>query len=193
MKPRPGYSRAAPIIPAMIAAAAAIFAAGCGGSAGTHSSATVPSVPAKFRRQVELALEYSSCMRAHGVPNFADPKISVSDTELVMQNPQMSATEVASPAYESASATCAKYLPQQQPAAPVTSTGSSLTQAVRFADCMRTHGVPNFPDPTAGGSFKLGPAINAQAPAFTGAMSDCHSLRPSTLQLSSGPAAVTST
>ncbi|HTU85136.1 MAG TPA: hypothetical protein VMF57_06145 [Solirubrobacteraceae bacterium] len=163
-----------------------LFTAGCGGSASTTSSATaIGSVPAKFRNQVESGLEYSKCMRTHGVPSFADPKVSVSATELIMQNPQMSPAEVASPAYQSATAACAKYLPQQRQAPATSGVGNSQPQALRFANCMRSNGVPNFPDPTAGGAFKLGPAINPQAPAFTAAMRDCRELRPSTLQFRS--------
>jgi len=163
-----------------------LFTAGCGGSASTTSSAiTIGSVPAKFRNEVESGLEYSKCMRTHGVPNFADPKIRVSATELIMQNPQMSPTEVASPAYQSAAADCARYLPQQSQAPAVTGAGNSQQQALRFSDCMRSHGVPNFPDPTVSGAFKLGPAIDPQAPAFTAAMRDCRNLRPATLQFRS--------
>jgi hypothetical protein len=161
----------------------AILVAACGGSSSKSSTIALGLVPAKFRLQVGLGLKYSECMRSHGVPNFGDPKISVSSTELIMQNPQMSSTEVASPAYQSATAACAKYLPLTQ-APTVTSAPNTQPQAVRFADCMRAHGVPSFPDPTAGGAFKLGPSINPQAPAFTAAMNDCRDLRPSTLELS---------
>ena len=163
-----------------------LFTAGCGGSASTTSSAlAIGSVPAKFRNRVESGLEYSKCMRTHGVPNFADPKISVSATELIMQNPQMSPTEVAAPAYQSATAACARYLPQQPQAPAATGASDSRQQALRFANCMRSHGVPKFPDPTPSGAFKLGPAIAPQAPAFTAAMRDCRKLRPSTLQFRS--------
>ena len=179
----PVRPRLAPLILAVISMTA--LAAGCGGSANSRSGTTSGSVPAKFRHQVDLALQYSNCMRTHGVPNFADPKISVSGTELFMQNPQMSATEVASPAYQSASGACAKYLPQQPQTPGTTGAGNSQQQAVRFADCMRAHGVPNFPDPTTGGAFKLGSAINPRTPAFIAAMDHCRTLRPSTLKLSS--------
>jgi hypothetical protein len=168
----------------MAAVSIAVVAAGCGGSASTSSGIALGSIPAKFRHQVALGLEHAACMRAHGVPSFADPKISVSSTQLVMQNPQMSPTEVASPAYRSASAACARYLPEQPQAPAVTGAGNSRRQAVRFADCMRSHGVPNFPDPTAGGTFKLGPTTDARAPAFRAAMDDCRNLRPPALEIS---------
>ena len=52
-------------------------------------------------------------------------------------------------------------------------TGSSDTLAIKFADCMRSRGVPNFPDP---GSPVSG--INQQAPAFQSAQQSCEKLLP---------------
>jgi hypothetical protein len=44
---------------------------------------------------------------------------------------------------------------------------------VRFARCMRSHDVPNFPDP--GGSFA---GVSKQSPAFRSAMQKCVTLEP---------------
>jgi len=52
--------------------------------------------------------------------------------------------------------------------------------AVRFADCMRSHGVSDFPDPsTSPRQFKetLNPTT-AHSPAFAPALSACHHLLP---------------
>jgi hypothetical protein len=49
--------------------------------------------------------------------------------------------------------------------------------AVRFADCMRSHGVPSFPDPTTSPrEFKN--AFNTQSPAFQSAATACRHLLP---------------
>ncbi len=60
--------------------------------------------------------------------------------------------------------------------------------AVAFATCMRTHGVPNFPDPksSAGGGMQIqmtpGRAtvngVSVNGPAFRSAMAACHSKLP---------------
>ena len=55
----------------------------------------------------------------------------------------------------------------QDPSSP----GSSQSGAVAFAQCVRSHGVPNFPDPTSPSAekeFLLGhiPGLDPQAPAF---------------------------
>jgi hypothetical protein len=68
----------------------------------------------------------------------------------------------------------------------VTASGPSADQGqaqvqqglVSFADCMRSHGVPGFPDPGAG-SFKFELAPNTpHTPAFLSAYSGCRRLLP---------------
>jgi hypothetical protein len=51
---------------------------------------------------------------------------------------------------------------------------------IEYADCMRAHGVPNFPDPSsaAGAVQLLGSGINTQSPAFGSAQSACQKLLP---------------
>jgi hypothetical protein len=56
-------------------------------------------------------------------------------------------------------------------------------QAVRFAECMRTNGVSDFPDPGASGKFTIdgvvnGSSLDLSAPAFKRAMSACKHLEP---------------
>jgi hypothetical protein len=47
-----------------------------------------------------------------------------------------------------------------------------------FSQCMRSHGVPNFPDPSAGGGIQLGPGMNPFAPSFKAAQANCRTLLP---------------
>jgi hypothetical protein len=57
--------------------------------------------------------------------------------------------------------------------------GSATASAgIKFADCMRAHGVPNFPDPSAGGGIQLSGGINPRSPAFQSAQSACQKLMP---------------
>ncbi len=51
-----------------------------------------------------------------------------------------------------------------------------LQQMVRFADCMRSHGLPNLPSPADPHAFKN--AFDTQSPAFQSAYTVCHSLQP---------------
>jgi hypothetical protein len=61
------------------------------------------------------------------------------------------------------------------PTAKATSTGSA--RLAQFAQCMRSHGVTNFPDATAQGTFKL-PQGMTTLPQFASADESCKSLAP---------------
>jgi hypothetical protein len=87
-------------------------------------------------------------MRSHGVPRYPDP---TSSNLLPSGLPKVSLQqlEVSSTRYQTAQDSCAYLLPN----------GGQLTQAQsqqdldamrRFAQCMRSHGVPTWPDPTNG-------------------------------------------
>jgi hypothetical protein len=65
-----------------------------------------------------------------------------------------------------------------------TSRGFGLTMqtqnGTKFAACMRSHGVPNFPDPSSGGNITIGPGsgIDPSSPKFRAAESTCQKLLP---------------
>jgi hypothetical protein len=52
--------------------------------------------------------------------------------------------------------------------------------AVAYAKCMRASGVPNFPDPSAGGGFLFhaGTGTNPSSPAFKAAQAKCRHFMP---------------
>jgi hypothetical protein len=59
------------------------------------------------------------------------------------------------------------------------SASNPSTQLLRFSECMRSHGVPSFPDPSGRG-IHIGPAsgIDPASPAFRTAQSACRRLLP---------------
>jgi hypothetical protein len=63
----------------------------------------------------------------------------------------------------------------------LSSTGSATHPlAIEFANCMRAHGVPSFPDPGGGGGGidLAGTGINPQSPAFKSARQACARFTP---------------
>jgi hypothetical protein len=62
-------------------------------------------------------------------------------------------------------------------------TAANAQKAVKFAECMRSNGVSNFPDPGASGSFTIdgivnGSSLDPNTPAFKQAISACRDLEP---------------
>lgn len=61
-----------------------------------------------------------------------------------------------------------------------TNASSFRNAGLKFAACMRTHGVPNMPDPSSGGGIQFSDksGINPGSPAFQTAQKDCRQLLP---------------
>jgi hypothetical protein len=99
---RANASRAIGLVAALTAAA--MLATGCSES---HPSAEQVSASRRFSA---AEYNYVSCMRAHGLPNFPRPAITDHEGQQVAFMDPSSAI-VSSPAYGSASKTCASLLP----------------------------------------------------------------------------------
>lgn len=56
----------------------------------------------------------------------------------------------------------------------------AYAQGLRFSNCMRAHGLSNFPDPEAGGGLKLTPGsgLNPFSPGFQAAQKACSKYAP---------------
>ena len=61
-----------------------------------------------------------------------------------------------------------------------TAAAASVSPGVAFAECMRSNGVPNFPDPLPGRGllFRTGGAVNRASPAVKAAQAKCSKLLP---------------
>jgi hypothetical protein len=107
-------------------------------------------------------------MRSHGVPNFPDPPANGDPLKRCSLDEQ-------SPAFQSAQQSCKTLLPGSSQGSPLPE--SQKLAAITNGQCMRKHGVPNFPDPSfpsSGGSIvQLPAAINADSPAFRKAQKIC--------------------
>jgi hypothetical protein len=68
------------------------------------------------------------------------------------------------------------------------SQAQNVAQALRYAHCMRSHGVPNFPDPNSNGAFhfSIKSGINTQSATFLAAQRACQSILPGIGQQAGG-------
>ena len=95
------------------------------------------------------------------------------------------------PNFKPAQQACRKLLPGGGPTANRRSPRRSSTQYLKAAACIRSHGVPNFPDPTfsGGGVHIEHQGLNESSPAFKAAVQACESLIPGGVHGGSGSSA----
>jgi hypothetical protein len=150
---------APPIAAAIIATAAlTLLAAAC--SSGPSSTGFGGSPDASGSDNSPSAIAYSHCMRSHGVPNFPDP---TSKGQVPKTSAQL--LGVSSSQLQSAQTACQHLYPSTSGSAGVLSKDSlgqceetgncpqALVQAAMtalrvYGHCMRSHGLPTWPDPT---------------------------------------------
>jgi hypothetical protein len=146
---------------ATLAVGLTLLAASCGRGGGSPS-ASRPSVHQKL-------VAFAHCMRSHGVPNWPDP--------LPQGGFPRSGPGNSGPLAHSAMNTCQHLLPPK----PVTNAAErarELAQELKAAQCMRTHGFPDFPDPNVrdngSGPFTLPPDFHPSSPQAQAAGRACH-------------------
>jgi hypothetical protein len=119
----------------------------------------------------QAALAYSQCMRTHGVPDYPDPDssghVSITADSGSDLNPH-------SPALQSALQAC-----QSLAAYKGHRTQADKQHLVEYAACMRSHGVPDFPDPvfsSSGAEIDLPQSVDPHSPVFQAADQACRPL-----------------
>jgi hypothetical protein len=171
------------IAPALAAAAGlSLLATACGGSAGTGvaqigstQTTTTGSNSSASRSDRQAMVAFSACMRKHGVPTFPDPKAVSGGYSLSFGSEN--GIDPNSPQFKNAQQACKKLLPNGgTPTAQ--EQAQQLQEALKYAACIRSHGVPNFPDPKlhAGGGIEMGEATNS--PQFKTAQKACGHVLP---------------
>lgn len=151
--------RLATISIAPAAVACVLLLAGCGGG-GSGSADTSTSGGATASQ----TLAYTHCMRSHGVATFPDPTSGgeIPKTQVVTarkSNPSQ---------FDSADSACHHLLPSNGNGATPAEIAQDWAQFRQFAQCMRHHGVPNWPDPTARSSTDKRPAFLITAVGLNG-------------------------
>ncbi len=126
------------------------------------------------------AVAYANCMRTHGVTNFPDPQISHNGSEVSVKIAVPVGAVKGNPKFGTAQEACRKLLPSGGPGHLAALTPAQQEQYLKAAACIRSHGLPSFPDPTfSGGGVHIDhQKLNESSPAFKTAVHDCESLIP---------------
>jgi hypothetical protein len=131
------------------------------------------------------AMAYSQCMRSHGVPSFPDPQPNGGFLIQGGKGPNgSSGLDPQSSQFQAAEKTCRHLEPNGGQISPQQKQ-QDLARLLKFAQCMRSHGVSNFPDPTTSdGKIGLriggspGSGLDPNSPTFQAANKACASLTP---------------
>jgi hypothetical protein len=134
MSRRPGPFAALALI-AMV-----VLISACGSSAPSGGASTTASNHAE-------AVKFAECMRHNGVSQFPDPPASGNVTIDGVVNG--SSLDPNSPAFTQAMSACKHLEPPGFTGQKATAQQASAR--LKFAQCMRANGVPDFPDPTPNG------------------------------------------
>src|ERR1700730_14920738 len=151
----------APIVLAGLAVAFAVGLAGCGGGsprpavASLTGSGGVTTTTVTKQSLTQLWHDFAACMRAHGV-QMADPVLNKDGLPTVTggsgvlnsQGPQQADTQ----AMQACQAHLDAAIKAGGTKTPKPRTAQQLAQGRKFSQCMRAHGVTDFPDPQSAGS-----------------------------------------
>jgi len=149
-------------------------AAGCSaaGSGGPHGSGA-PAVGAQgggsqatgTEQAMAVMRQWAHCIRVHGMPGWPDPVINplTSLPDFPPGSPDIPAS-----IQQACQPIVNRLPPDVQNSPPPTAAG--MQALLRFARCMRSRGVPTWPDPNALGEFPLTTQIASQPAAKRGIM-----------------------
>ncbi|NUR59323.1 MAG: hypothetical protein HOV87_11740 [Catenulispora sp.] len=116
-------------------------------------------------------------MRSHGIKDFPDPD-SQGNVKLNVDGPG-SDLDLHNPAYTAADNACKSLRPQaQQSRAP-----GAKDDNLKYSQCMRSHGIKDFPDPNADGHLDIGQNapggdLDPGNPQFKAAEDACKQFQP---------------
>jgi hypothetical protein len=151
---------------ALVVVAFASAAAACGGAHSSAAPATPHSLAAAWHRVV-------LCARAHGMPNAPDPQIDANGNATFP-----SGLVIPAQTRRACQSLYDRLIPNGEHNTP---TPAQLASLLRFAHCMRSHGIPDWPDPLPDGTFAPDTRIlHALKSTFRSQMTACERFNPDT-------------
>jgi hypothetical protein len=131
------HPQAQVIVVSTVIATATLLAACGAGSGGTPNAGGSPNSAS--------AVAYTQCVRSHGVPDYPGPNTSGQLQKITPSNEAQ--LGVSDSRFNAAQVACQRLWPYQAPTQA--QQRQQLTNDLKFARCMRAHGVP-VPDPVSG-------------------------------------------
>jgi len=119
-------------------------------------------------------------MRSRGVSGYPDPQVAASGNGAQVKISPGTANPD-SPAFKAADRACRHLFPSL--VATSASSSQQQQQDLKLANCMRSHGVRDFPDADHDGAFTLPSTLNQDTPQFKRATTDCAPIEPSSVSI----------
>jgi hypothetical protein len=123
--------------------------------------------------EVQL-LKYAECIRSHGVGDFPDPGPAQGGGFAFGVQPDANPRSP-TPQFQAAEKACHGDVP---PSIAASTPAKMAANALKYAECMRAHGEPDFPEPNAQGMITINPTgiLAPSSPQFQRAEKACQSL-----------------
>jgi hypothetical protein len=125
------------------------------------------------------ALKFTGCMRSHGLSDFPDPTVGSNGRPSFSLNASPSSDlNPSSPQFQTAHRACEKDLPNLGGQTPADKAAAN-TKALKYVQCMRADGEPDYPDPNGQGVIQItNPTgiLAPDSPQFQRAEQACQSL-----------------
>jgi hypothetical protein len=128
---------------AAVAAGSALLAAGCGGGS-PHTAGSGAVTPQNLSAQLDA---YASCVRQHGVPDFYITQAGNAPPSPGTVQEVFHGWVIPVDPSQPAGKAC-QHLLLRHNLPTAAERHQQFVQALKAARCMRSHGYPNWPDPT---------------------------------------------
>jgi hypothetical protein len=118
-------------------------------------------------------LKYAVCIRSHGVADFPDPVPATGGGFAFRVKPDADPRSP-TPQFQAAEKACQKDVPPGLAKTPA----QMAANALKYTECMRAHGEPDFPEPNAQGMITINPTgiLAPSSPQFHRAEKACQDL-----------------
>jgi len=171
--PHGRHPRAGAVLAGIALGVATLAGAGLTGCSASHGAsgraAPAPGSPGSSSPDATTA-EIVACYRAHGDPAFPDPVYDPGDGRWHFAVSPASAPLATQQA-------CRRLFPAANASPPVPQ--AEFQRLVQLAECLRSHGVPTWPDPNPDGSFALPSSLLTKSPSWQSASAACQRYFPS--------------